>query len=326
MSTGLLLAIILSISGNGIVQPVCSKNDFQQAFGNSMQGDTEFIARAVFDDYTEQLYVMAQDNSYEEETDIPPIGLLMTRLNRERESGELFDTLLSSLGVLNENIQWKINIANLRSTVLLRARMAKNPWQGVVWPDLPSMTKIPTEVLFQIDSFLKNNIDKDREDRYHAIAMQTWGKIEECRVFEKQAMTRWGEFLQLIGPFVHTDILYTLYPHLDKGEKVHRVKKWVDSFVQDESILASVRKQFSLWNTLHKKLNQTVINLVVHARATFGFDPWSRGCGQPIESSAYKIKNELLQKSAEIQEFNETTANLIMNLLPEELRQKFEEE
>ena len=326
MSMGLLLAIILSISENGIVQPVCSQNDFQQAFGNSMQGDTEFIARAVFDDYQEQLYVMAQDNSREEETDIPPVGILMSRLSRERASGELFDALLSSLDVLNENIQWKINIANLRSTVLLRARMAKNPWQGVVWPDVSSMTKIPTDVLFQIDSFLKNNIDEDREDRYYAIAMQTYGKIERCRAIEKQAMTRWNEFLQLIDPFVRTDILFTLYPHLDRGEKVHHVKKWIDDFVQDEFILVSVRKQFSLWNTLHKKLNQTVVNLVVHARATFGFDPWSRGCGQPIESSAYKIKNELLQKSAEIQEFNETTVNLIMNLLSKELRQRFEEE
>jgi hypothetical protein len=326
MSMGLLVTAILGVSGSGIVQPICSQEDFQQAFGNSMQGDTAFIAHAVFDDYLEKLNTISQDSSCEEVTDAPPVGVLMARLGKEKAADEVFDTLLSSLSALNEDVDWEIRIANLRRTVLLRARMAKNPWKGVVWADVPNITTVPGNVLLQIDSFLQKNIDEDRTDRYNAIAMQMYGETTKCRKYEEQAMNRWAEYLLLVSPYINRDVLQAIYPQLDTGKKVHLVKHWVFENITEENTLESVRQQISLWNAVHNKQNQVVVGLVVKARAQLGFDPWSRGCGIQFGSSGYKIKNELLQKSAEIQEFNNSTIDVILNLLTKKQRQLFEEE
>ena len=323
MSIGLILVAIVSISGSGTMQPICTQEDFQLSIGNSTQGDTAFIAQAVFDDYLEQLITLEQEYSREDDMDPPPAGDLMQQLSKEQASDDLFDTLLSSLAALNEGPQWKISIANLRRTVLLRAREAKNPWQGVVWLDISNM---PADAVVRVDLFLQNNIDEDRTDRYYGIAMQTLGDSEKCRTFEKQAMQRWGTFLKLITPYLNEKIIVHLYPQIDRGKHVHRVKDWITTHIQDEDTLASARQQFKLWNSLHEKLNQTIVELVVRARSELGFDPWSRGCGQPVGSLAYKLKNELLQKSAEIQEFNNTTTRLILDLLTQKQRQQFEEE
>jgi len=312
---GLLLVAILGMS-NGL-QPLCTEEDFQQAFGSSLQEDTGFIARAVFDDYLEQILTVEQDYSCEEEIEAPPVGVLMLQLSKEQAVDELFDTLLSSLHVLNESAEWKINIANLRRTVLLRAREAKNPWHGVVWVDIPNM---PAKTILRVDSFLQNNIDEDRTDRYNGIAMQTLGETEKCRIYEKQAMERWGKYLQIIAPSINEEVLLTLYPQLDTGEEVLFAKQWVFENITDINTLASVRQQVSLWSTIHNKQNQAVVDLVVKTRAQLGFDPWSRGCGMQAGSAIYKIKNKLLQKSAEIQEFNISTIDVILNLLTKKQR------
>lgn len=318
---GFILVAILGMS-NGL-QPACTEEDFQMAFGNSTQGDTAFIARVVFDDYLEQLIAVDQEYTCEEDVDAPPLGTLMLELSKENAVDALFDTLLSSLLVLNESADWKLGIANLRRTVLLRARKAKNPWQGVVWVDIPNM---PTETVLQLDLFLQNNIDEDRTERYYGLGMQSWGEAQKCRKFEKQAMERWGTFLQIIAPSINEGVLYTLYPQLDQGKEVHRVSRWMFKHVLDKDILASVRKQIELWGSLHKRQNQTIVDVIVKTRSKLGFDPWSRGCGIPAGSPGYKIKNELLQKSAEIQEFNNSIIEVILNLLTEEQRQLFEKE
>ena len=107
---------------------------------------------------------------------------------------------------------------------------------------------------------------------------------------------------------------------------MERIANWIYKNSNDAKVHESVLKQLSIWKTIKKKQNDTIIQLVINARKQLGFDPWSRGCGQQADTAAYKVKNELMQKSAEINEFDNSTNNVLLRLLPEELRHSFESE
>ncbi|HIB01443.1 MAG TPA: hypothetical protein EYN11_04995 [Phycisphaerales bacterium] len=324
MSTSLVIAVLSILMGSGLVQPICTPRDFHNAFGNSIQGDNEFIAKAIFDDYAEQ--VQAINSGETENADTTPSQQLAIELQRATEADMLFDELLSSLSVINNDIEWRTSIANLRRSVLLEARKFTNPWPATVWVDVPSITTVPDSVLFQIDTFLLNNIDKDRTERFMASVLQLGGNVLKCKAYEKQSMQRWGEYLDIIAPYIDEEVAAALYPQLNTGEEVQRIANWIYKNSNDTKIHESVSKQLAIWNTIKKKQNETIIQLVINSRKQLGFDPWSRGCGQQTDTAAYKIKNELMQKSAEINEFDKATNNVLLRLLPEELRHSFESE
>lgn len=324
MSTGLVIAVLSSLMGGGLVQPICTPRDFQNAFRNSIQGDNEFIAKVIFDDYAEQ--VQAINAGETEKENATPSQQLAIELQYATEADMLFDELLSSLSAINNDIEWRIRIANLRRSVLLEARKFTNPWPATVWVDVPGITTVPDGVLFQIDTFLLNNIDKDRTERFMASALQIGGNVLKCKAYEKQSMQRWCEYLDIIAPYIDEEVSIALYPQLDTGEEVQRIANWIYKNSNDAKVHESVLKQLSIWKTIKKKQNETIIQLVINARKQLGFDPWSRGCGQQADTAAYKIKNELMQKSAEINEFDNSTNNVLLRLLPEELRHSFESE
>jgi hypothetical protein len=324
MSTGLVIAVLSSLIGSGLVQPICTPREFQNAFGNLIQGDNEFIAKAIFDDYAEQ--VQAINSGETEKTNTTPSQQLGIELQRATEADMLFDDLLSSLSIINNDIEWRTSIANLRRSVLLEARKFTNPWPATVWVDVPNITTVPDSVLFQIDIFLLNNIDKDRTERFMASVLQLGGNVLKCKAYEKQSMQRWGEYLDIIAPYIDEDVAIALYPQLNTGEEVQRIANWIYKNSNDAKVHQSVSKQLVVWKTIKKKQNDTIIQLVINARKQLGFDPWSRGCGQQTDTAAYKIKNEIMQKSAEINEFDKATNNVLLRLLPEELRHSFESE
>jgi hypothetical protein len=324
MSTGIIAALLLSLSGNSLVQPICTPEDFQNAVGSSIQGDAGFIARAVFDDYAQQVQALVP--SEQKESSATPAQQLVLDLQLSEQVDALFDELLTSLSVVSNNPKWSVGVANLRRTVLLKARKFTNPWPTTVWVDITNITAIPQSVLFQIDTFLQNNIDEDRTERFMVSALQFGGDALLCKVYEKRSMQRWGEYLAIISPYINAEVTSTLYPNLKTGEKIVRIENWIYKNSGDEKIRDSVSKQIAIWGVLNRKQNGAIIQLVIDARKLHGFDPWSRGCGQQTNSVVYKIKNELLQKTAEIQEFNNSTCNSLLYSLPKELRQLYESE
>ena len=324
MSTGIISALLLSLTGNGLVQPICTPEDFQNTVGSSIQGDTGFIARAVFDDYAQQVQTLVL--SEQKESSTTPAQQLVLDLQLSEQVDALFDELLTSLSVVSNDSKWSIGVANLRRTVLLKARKFTNPWPTTVWVDITNIAPIPQSVLFQIDTFLQNNIDEDRTERFMVSALQFGGDALLCKAYEKRSMQRWGEYLAIISPYINTDVTSNLYPNLKTGKKILRIKNWIYKNSNDEKIRDSVSKQIAMWDVLNRKQNSAIIQLVINARKQHGFDPWSRGCGQQTNSVVYKIKNELLQKTAEIQELNNSIYNTLLYSLPKELRQLYESE
>ena len=74
MSTGLVIAVLSSLMGGGLVQPICTPRDFQNAFRNSIQGDNEFIAKVIFDDYAEQVQAINAGETEKENACVFPVS------------------------------------------------------------------------------------------------------------------------------------------------------------------------------------------------------------------------------------------------------------
>ena len=256
---------------------------------------------------------------------MPPAGFLAHRMEIETKADTLFDDLIASLGALSNSNSWNMGIVNLRRVVLLKARESTNPWPATVWVDVPSMATVPNQIVMQIDSFLQANIDEDRRDRFTASITRS-SDSNKCREHEKKAMARWIQYVQIIEPYIDEEIENLLYPQLTSGENIHSLSNWINNNVDSPQVVESAKKQIALWNTVSNKRKQIIMQIVKNARERLGFDPWSRGCGQPMNSSGQKIKNDLLQKSAEMQEFNNTTYDVLLELLSPEQRQQFEDE
>ncbi len=320
MSMGALALLVCGIIN---VQPMCTERDFQMALGTSIQGDHEFVARAVFDDYVER----AQEiQTVVDDQNMSTIEKLDIRLQQTIQADNLFDEFLDSLSVLNNEEIWKMGIVNLRRSVFLEARKQNNPWPSTVWVNLPNVASVPKSVLLRIDAFLIENIDHDIQDRFGAARAKLSGTHDDCRLFEKQAMERWGDYTDIVEPHIEENIKSILYPQLTQDSTVERIISWIVNNIDDPTIKDKANLQLAVWKTTHTKQQQEVISLIRSARINFGFDPWSRGCGDQSFSRQSRIKNKLLQKTAEIQESTETTCKTVLQLLSPEQRQRFKDD
>ncbi|MDP7005886.1 MAG: hypothetical protein QF718_06725 [Phycisphaerales bacterium] len=303
------------------VQPVCTLGDFQGAFGASKQSDSLFVAKAVFDDYLEQLQTLDSTN-YDEKPS--PLKALQAQLDATTKADTLFDNLLESLSVLNRGDTWKRSVMDLRRSVLLNARKTNNPWPSTVWVDLPGIVKTSDELVTQIDDFLIANIDEDRTDRFSASSAVLNGDTELCKNYEKRAMERWSKYVLLIKPFINEDVERVLYPQVPDNNQLQELANWIDSNVKDESITENVHAELIKWNTKYAKQKVDTISLINEVRANFGFDPWSRGCGVQTHSKQSITKNTLLRKTAAMKELNNSSVKFVLSLLTDKLRQQFE--
>jgi hypothetical protein len=94
--------------------------------------------------------------------------------------------------------------------------------------------------------------------------------------------------------------------------------EWIELNVEDKNTIIDARTQLTVWIAINNQQHKEVIALVRRARTELGFDPWSRGCGDPSSSTATLLKNKLLQRSAEIVELNRSTLSAILQLLTPE--------
>ena len=316
-------ALLMVVCGLFAVQPMCTERDFQSALGTSIEGDHEFIARAVFDDYTDQLRDIAtQENSQK----LSQTEQLEIRKRKSQQAKELFDNLLESLAVLKNTPSWKMGLVHLRRTVLLKARESNNPWPSTVWVDLPSLTPVPKNVLIEIDIFLLANADHDIEERFGAMHAGLQFDSESCRSYEKRAMERWGNFENIIAPYMTDTIEAVAYPQLATDQRVVNTVSWIINNVQDTSVMDRANLQLAVWKTRNTQSKMAAISLIRNARINHGFDPWSRGCGAQGYASQSQIKNKLLQTSAEMQESVISTCKVLLSLLTPEQLQLFDEE
>lgn len=304
------------------VQPICTRSDFQEAFGSSLQSDYAFVARAAFEDYLEQVQKIDVGN-YDRNT--TPIEQLQDRLEATIKADGLFDDLMGSLSVLSSDRSWKRNIIDLRRSVLLEARKANNPWPATIWVNLSDIVQIPVDTAQEIDAFLIDNIDEDRTDRFSASVAILAGNSEDCRIYEKRAMVRWNQYISIIEPYINEDVESVLYPQLSNNDGVRNLMSWMMSNVDNVTTLENAQFQLAAWNSAHTQQKLDAIKLIRGTRATLGFDPWSRGCGIQNYSRQSRIKNELIKKTAAIQETNKSYIKILLSLLNPEQLQEFKD-
>lgn len=303
--------IVASTAAN--LQPICSAEQFHAAIGASLQGKHEIVATAIFDDYQEKCGSLQAEPALDR---VSPITKLNNKFERAEQADRLFDALLASLTALDTDDVWKRNIIDLRRTVLLQARDSDNPWPATVWIDLPRHIASPDKsVVNAIDSFLVDNIDSDRKDRFDAFKSAADGDVELCAEITQRAMKRWEEYQKIIDPHTSPLLETHIYPQLDLSGQVRDVVHWIASNIGDDAVVSKVDYQFFLWKNIHEKRRKEIISIVREARSTLGFDPWSRGCGHPNSSVATVLKNRLLQRSAEIVELNRNTCKVMLQEL-----------
>jgi hypothetical protein len=315
-------AVVLVVCGLFSVQPMCTERDFQSALGSSIEGDHEFIARAVFDDYTDQVReITTRETS-------PKNSQTQQLEKRKRESQQakvLFDDLLESLAVLKGTPSWKMGLVHLRRSVLLKSRESNNPWPSTVWVDLPSLTLVPKSVLIEIDTFLLANADDDIEDRFGAMHAELISDSESCRSYEKRAMERWGNFEKIIAPFGTDASEAITYPQLATEQRVVSTVSWIVNNMQDSGIVDKARLQLALWKTRNTQFKRVAISLIHDARKNHGFDPWSRGCSAQAYASQSQLKNKLFKTSAQMKESTDEIHASLLGLLSPTQLQQFEE-
>ncbi|MBC8202177.1 MAG: hypothetical protein H8E86_09035 [Planctomycetes bacterium] len=319
MGLGTLVIVVCGICS---VQPVCTERDFHLTLGASIDGDHEFIARAVFDAYNDQMLEIV---SKEESPKNSQAEQLKNRKQETKQAKALFDELLESLGVLNNDQSWSIGLVHLRRTVLLRARESNNPWPSTVWVDLPSLTTVPKNLLVEIDAFLLANIDEDIEDRFGAMSANLVSDSESCRFYEKRAMERWGNFEQIIAPYMVDAALAIAYPQLATDQRVSNIVSWILGNVQDSGVVEKANFQFAVWKTRNEQSKRVAISLIHNARMNHGFDPWSSGCGAQAYVGQSQIKNKLLQATAQMKESTDEIYTSVLKLLSPNQLQQFED-
>ncbi len=316
----MVVSMIVAVSIG--IQPMCTRDDFQKVFGDVIQDNNSYIAEAVFDDYLEQVQ---QIESSDYDKKLPPIKRLQNQLNSAIEADTLFDSFVSSLSVLGNDARWKRSVMDLRRSVLLNARKVNNPWPATVWVNLPNIAPVSDSTADQINTFIIENIDNDRTDRFSASAAILSGDKEACRQYEKRAMARWNEYVTIIEPHINKDVEVVLYPQLSEDESVIELTGWVLSNIEDKDIKDKATLQLAFWTKKHNKQKLDAITVIRSARTSFGFDPWSRGCGVQAHSRQSRKKNELLKKTAAIQETNNEYLAILLSMLTPEQRQQFEE-
>jgi hypothetical protein len=318
----MFLSLTIAIAVIADVQPVCTSTQFLEVLTSTHQFEHELIATAVFKDYTEQYQKLQIEP---DSGRISPSTKLNNRYVLANQADQLFDDLLVSLSILDANRQWRRNIVDLRRAVLLRARRSDNPWLATIWVDLAGFMPLEEDVAFEIDSFLIENIDVDRRDRFDALAAGLQGNTIACAEITARAMHRWSEYQKIIEPHMTRPLVPAIYPQLDLNNHIFDVMEWIELHVTDTKTLTNCRNQITIWIALHNQHQKEAIELVRRARTELGFDPWSRGCGHPSSSAATLLKNKLLQRSAEIVELNRSTVNAMLQLLTPEQKILFNE-
>jgi hypothetical protein len=305
------------------VQPVCTEKDFQKALGTSILGDHEFIARAVFDDYIDRIKLIASEGSVEPNSKTYTIDY---QHKQTKQADELLDELLESLQVLSNDEKWKMGIVELRRTVLLGSRNSNNPWPSTVWVDVTEIVDIPNSAHLAINDFLISNFDSDVEDRFGAIRAKVLGDEALCKSYEKRAMNRWASYSKIIQPFLNKDIEQAMYPQIKQSNDVKNTLEWIVQHVDDRGTIDKANLLFAVWKTTFSKLKQESISIINNSRRRFGFDPWSKGCGTNDSSQKSRAKNQLLKKTATMQEATEKTVRDLLNLLSQDQRHLFDSE
>ncbi|MEE2819655.1 MAG: hypothetical protein VX615_03485 [Planctomycetota bacterium] len=296
------------------VKPLCTPAQFNETIGPHVEYDQELIVQAIFEQYgddTRRLIAPIDDK-------LPRKKKLEIELERAVNADEQFDILLSSLEVLDSRQEWQNAIIKLRRDILLEERSASNPWVNTPWVNFTGND--PT-VIAEVDAFLIQEIDADRQDRYQAFIARAEGNPQLCKEYETKVMKRWVAFEDIIMPFEEHWQL-SMYPQLDSGDDIHQFYAWSIDNLSEEAILDAIHQQYLVWETLHRNKNNAVVSEVRKARRTHHFDPWSNGCGY-ISSQENQIKNKLLIASAEIDELNKNSIQAMLGLCSEEERSEF---
>jgi hypothetical protein len=311
--------VIAAIVG---MQPLCTQSTFVQAMGPSLHGENEFVARAVFNEYLEQ-----SRKSHPEDQPVPksPENQLAQKQSQLKNEISKFEELLDSLSVMHSETGWTKSIANLRRTVLLKERNTNNPWNGVVWVDVPSLQQSPDELIFAIDQFLIKSSAADQADRFAGSYEQRFGRDpQRCIAIEKRIVSRWCEYHTIIKPYMTPLVEQELYPSLDQGTNVRKLHDWILENVKDDEIISSANNCFNVWNQVHKKQKNATISLVLHARKTLGIDPWSSVCRGSANLNDQGSRATLLRHTAEISEVNKGAMKTLFNLLTDEQKASYD--
>ena len=309
MICSILLTVVLG------VQPVCTKSTFSQFVEPSLHGDTKVVARAIFDDYLEQ--VQKLDSGHTERQ--TPIEFVIEQREKEIQADFLLDSFLDSLTVLDGDSNWLDVIKQLRRIVLLNARESNNPWPATRWDDIARTVQTNQKFLDNVDSFLLRYVDVDRNDRFVAIIAKLEGDKEGCVQAERRTMQRWAIYNALIEPYENESSLALRYPTIHWVEKVTHVKFRIVDKIKDTAQADAVGNLFTLYRAVHKKRVRDVVELIKNTRINDGIDPLSLGCG-----SGGKTRNLILQRNAELQELETATIESMLQVLTPEQRQQLD--
>ncbi len=304
MICGVLVGIFLG------VQPVCSEATFVKILQPTLQDESRVIARAVFDEYLENVAKLlgTKDDS------LSRVEELREQLELANSADDLLDSFLESIAVLGDGDSLRNGVMETRRTILLDARNVNNPWKATTWFDIAAFVPTNTRFLEAVDSFLLQHSDDDRDDRFVAIIAKLEGDRATCAKAERRTMQRWAIYSELIAPFENESTLEYRYPTIPKSESVADLFYKITDSVKDQKILDMVDSQMDLYEALHKKQKQALVELIKNARINEGVDPLSSGCGL-----SGKTKNKILQRTAEMHELNTATVeSMLLGLTPEQ--------
>ena len=296
-------------------QPVCTEATFTKFIGPSLHGDTELVARAIFDEYLEN--VASLDTAFPDRQ--TPTEFVLEQQARSNKADTLFDSLLDSLEVLGEDRELQSGIQAARRSVLLNSRKANNPWPATQWYDIAELVKTNPQFLDAVDAFILEYADVDRDDRFAATIAMLEGNKNDCAEAERRTMQRWAIYNELIEPFENELTLEYRYPSIPKSELAAGVFITITNRIKNSSQTDSVRNIFRLYAVMHNKQKRDIIELIKNARINDGVDPLSSGCG-----SSGKTRNRILQRTAQMRELNETTLQSMLQVLTLEQRQELE--
>ena len=296
------------------VKPLCTPAQFNETISPYVEYDQELIVRAIFEQYGDDTRRLSTPIDEQ----LPRKKKLEIELERSVKADEQFDTLLSSLEVLDSRQEWRNAIAKLRRDILLEERSASNPWINAPWINF---TGNDSSIVIAIDAFLIKEADADRVDRHQAFIAKAEGNAQLCKEYESKVMKRWAAFEDIIIDFQdHWEL--SMYPQLDSGDDIHQFYAWASVHLNDKIKIDTIQQQYLIWETLHRNKNNAVLTEVRKARRTHYFDPWSNGCGY-VSSKENQIKNKLLIASAEIDELNKNSLKAMLSLCSEDERSVF---
>ena len=297
------------------IQPVCTESTFSRFIEPSTHGDVEVVARAIFEDYLEQVAKLGS-TPHERQT---PVEFVIEQRNTEIRADVLFDSLLDSLALLSEDSSWSDAIKQVRRYVLLSAREANNPWPNTQWYDIALVTQTNPQLLDNIDSFLLKHVDDDRIDRFAATIALLEGNKETCVEAERKTMQRWAIYDKLIEPFENNSSLAHSYPAIPGGGEVARIVFRIIDNIKDPKQKEVIGNLFTSYKTMHEQQKRVIVSMVKNTRINDEVDPLSSGCG-----TFDKTRILVLQKTAEMQEQNASAIQLMIQALTPEQRQQLE--